>query len=165
MGRKSDYHKYGWDEKLPKIKGWARDGLSNKQIAHNIGINEKTLYVWIKKYPEFGNALKVSKEVADYEVENALHKEATGYYYTEQNVSNTGEVVEVEKYARPKVSAQKYWLNNRQKGKWSSIERKEISGPDGGPIETKSTNLENLSDEELEKLEKILEKASGDKDD
>lgn len=163
MGRPSDYYKYNWNEKIELIEGWARDGLSNEQIAHNMGINPTTLYDWQEKYNKFAKALKKSKEVADYEVENALHKEATGYYYTEENVSNTGEVVEVRKYARPKVSAQKYWLNNRQRKKWSSIDKHEISGPNGKAIKTETTKkskLKELDDNELKELKGLVKKLS-----
>ncbi len=165
MPRPSDYYKYKWNEKLDLVKGWARDGLSNKQIAHNIGIHKATLYEWANKYSDFADALKKSKEVADYEVENALHKEATGYFYKEQNVSNTGEVVEVRKYARPSVSAQKYWLNNRQRNKWNSMNKHEISGPDSGPIEFKNDDLKKLSDEELTSLERLVEKLGEEEED
>ena len=57
--------------------------MSNEQIAHNIGINQDTLYTWIKKYPEFSEALSRGKEVVDIEVENALLKRAKGYDYIE----------------------------------------------------------------------------------
>ena len=80
---KGKYHEWLKKENLIKIKGWAMDGLSNKQIAHNIGINEDTLYTWQKKYTEFAEALKKSKEVADREVENAMHKSANGYFVEE----------------------------------------------------------------------------------
>jgi hypothetical protein len=30
------------------IEGWARDGLTNEQIAHNMGIITQTLYRWKK---------------------------------------------------------------------------------------------------------------------
>lgn len=54
------------------LEGWARDGLTDEQIAHNAGITAATLYEWKKKYPEISEALKKGKEVVDFEVENAL---------------------------------------------------------------------------------------------
>ena len=62
------------DDKLILLRGWARDGLTNEQIAKNIGINPKTLYEWKNKESKISNVLKESREVADYEVENALYE-------------------------------------------------------------------------------------------
>lgn len=79
---RGSHGKYGaWiaPEGLLKIQGWARDGLSDKQIAHNIGITQTTLYEWQKRFPELSEALKKGKEVVDREVENALLKRAMGY--------------------------------------------------------------------------------------
>ncbi len=44
------YHDWITEEGLLKIEGWARDGLTDEQIAHNIGIAPSTLYEWKKKY-------------------------------------------------------------------------------------------------------------------
>ena len=57
------------EEGLLLIEGWARDGLTNDQIAHNIGIARGTLYEWQKTYPDFKDALKRG---VDRMVENAL---------------------------------------------------------------------------------------------
>lgn len=40
------------------MEGWARDGLTDEQIAQNIGITTTTLYVWKNKYSEISEALK-----------------------------------------------------------------------------------------------------------
>ena len=81
---------------LTRLEGWARDGLTDEQIAKSIGISPSTLYDWKSKYPEISKALKKGKEVVDYEVENALLKAAM-----EGN-----------------VTAQIYWLKNRKPRKW-----------------------------------------------
>ena len=118
LPRQTIYKKNGWDEKLAVIQGWARDGLTNEQIANNMGINPDTLYKYKKRYPEFDEALKKGKEVIDYEVENALLKNATGYHYTEEQVTNQGEVVQLKKYSKPQTTAQIYWLKNRKPANW-----------------------------------------------
>ena len=61
-------------DKLILLEGWARDGLTYEQIAHNMGIRRETLYDYKNKYPNISNALKKGKEVVDIEVENALLK-------------------------------------------------------------------------------------------
>lgn len=69
-----------WHSKiqLEKLEGWARDGLTDEQIAKNIGIKRPTLYAWKKDYSDIADALKRGKEVVDVEVENALLKKAIG---------------------------------------------------------------------------------------
>lgn len=95
-GRKSKYAAFVERKGLVLVEGWARDGLTDDQIAHNIGISRATYYDWKNKYPDFSDALKRSKEVADYEVENALFKKA-----------KMGD-----------VTAQIFWLKNRRPEKW-----------------------------------------------
>lgn len=70
-------------EGLLKLEGWARNGLTDEQIAQNMGITAKTLYEWKKKYSEICKTLKKGKEVIDLQVENALLKRALGYKYNE----------------------------------------------------------------------------------
>lgn len=77
------YTEWITEEGLIKIEGWARDGLTDEQIATNIGIKRPTLYDWKNKYSDISDALKRGKEVVDRQVENALFKSAVGYEYTE----------------------------------------------------------------------------------
>lgn len=110
------------------LEGWAKDGLTDEQIAKNIGIHVSTLYTWKKKYSEIDEALKKGKEVVDYEVENALFKRAIGYDYEErketQEVVN-GELkkkVEITKKHMPADSTSAiFWLKNRKPDKWQNV--------------------------------------------
>lgn len=120
------------EEGLLLIEGWARDGLTDKQISKNIGISESTLNDWKKKFPEFSESLKQSKEIADRQVENALHKTALGFYYEEDMVTNQGDVVRVKKYSKPNTTAQIFWLKNRKPANWR----------DKQEIEQTNTNIE-----------------------
>ena len=96
MAAKGKYADWITPEGLLKIEGWARDGLTDKQIAHNIGISHATLYEWKKQFPELSDTLKKSKDVVDRMVENALFKNAIE--------GNT--------------TAQIFWLKNRKPDKW-----------------------------------------------
>ena len=96
MAAKGKYADWITPEGLIKIEGWARDGLTDKQIAHNIGISHATLYEWKKQFPELSDTLKKSKDVVDRMVENALFKNAIE--------GNT--------------TAQIFWLKNRKPDKW-----------------------------------------------
>lgn len=108
--------------KLILLEGWARDGLTEEQIAHNMGIGRTTLYEWKQKEPNIANTLKKGKEVADYEVENALFKKALGYtiQINEQKVDKDGCVHDLVKdvHVPPDTTAQIFWLKNRKPKKW-----------------------------------------------
>lgn len=137
-GRRGKYEDWLTEDGLLKVQGWARDGLSNEQIAHNIGINKDTLYEWQKRFSDFSDALKKGKEVVDREVENALLKRAMGYEYTEvtqEPVENkdTGEVrmqvtKRVTKQIAPDVTAQIFWLKNRKPEEFRDKRDVELSG-------------------------------------
>lgn len=118
MARKGKYHDWITEEGLLLIEGWARDGLIDEQIAHNMGIKRQTLYEWKKRYPDISDALKKGKEVVDRQVENALLKNALGYEYEEETVTNKGDVVTIRKYQHPNTTAQIFWLKNRKPQDW-----------------------------------------------
>lgn len=78
----SKYEDWLTPENKIRLTAWARDGLSDEQIAHNMGISPRTLYLWKRKHEDFAFELKHAKDIADYAVENALYKRAMGYDYT-----------------------------------------------------------------------------------
>ena len=131
MPRKTIYKRDGWDEKLELIEGWARDGLTDEQIADNMGINVATIYRYKKKYSEFCEALKKGKEVIDYEVENALLKRALGYDYEETKATMTDKgskskrIEKTTKHAQPDTTAQIFWLKNRKPDEWRDNDNNE----------------------------------------
>ncbi len=90
------YQEWQEPDNLTLLQSWARDGLTYEQIAHNIGINAKTLYAWKNEHSKICNALKKGKEVVDFEVENALLKKAL-----------SGD-----------VGAMCFWLKNRKPAVW-----------------------------------------------
>lgn len=115
---KRKYEYWLTPEGLIKLEGWARDGLTDEQIAKNIGINRDTLYRWKKAYPDFSDALKRGKEVVDRQVENALLKRALGYTYDEVTFEGDVEVKRVRKQVVPDTTAQIFWLKNRKPEDW-----------------------------------------------
>lgn len=120
------YDEWITEDGLLKIQGWARDGLTDEQIAHNIGIARGTLYVWQNKYPDIRDALKKGKEVVDRQVENALLKRALGFEYEETKViiekddqgKDRKRQEKIIKYALPDTTAQIFWLKNRKPYEW-----------------------------------------------
>ena len=109
-------------DKLILLEGWARDGLTEEQIAKNMGISVKTLYNWKTDNLPILQALKRGKEVVDIEVENALLKRALGYTVTlkEQKVDKDGCVHDLVKdvHVPGDTTAQIFWLKNRRKQQW-----------------------------------------------
>lgn len=115
-------------DKLILLEGWARDGLTYEQIAHNMGIGLTTLKEWRQKDATISSTLKRGREVVDIEVENALLKRALGYSYkevTKEQVKNpiTGNyemmiTKEVTKEVQPDTTAQIFWLKNRKTKQW-----------------------------------------------
>ncbi len=115
-------------DKLTLIEGWARDGLTNEQIAENLGIGKTTFYKMIKEHSELSEHLKKGKEVIDYEVENALLKRALGYKYEEKTYESiynkeldiyTERLTKrVTKQVAPDTTALIFWLKNRKPKQW-----------------------------------------------
>lgn len=109
-------------EGLLKIEGWARDGLTDEQIAKNIGIRAATLYDWKNRFPDISEALKRGKEIVDRQVENALLKRALGYEYEEVKEKYEGGVLTERTVTKKEVvadtTAQIFWLKNRKPQQW-----------------------------------------------
>lgn len=138
-------------DKLILVEGWARDGLTDEQIAKNLGIGYTTLKEYKNKYPSFSATLKKGKEVVDTEVENALLKRALGYTYDEETyeelADGTSKSKVVTKHIPGDTTAQIFWLKNRKPGVWRDKTAVEHSG------EIKGNNpFAGLSTEELKKL-------------
>lgn len=102
---KTTYKDWEAEEKILLLQGWARNGLTNEQIASNMGIGITTLWEWRKKSPKIANALKIGKDEADIQVENALYKAALE--------GNTTAMI--------------FWLKNRRSKEWRDKIQQEIT--------------------------------------
>lgn len=151
-------------DRLIEVEGWARDGLTDEQIAKNLGIAYSTLREYREKYSALSAALKRGKEVVDREVENALLKKALGgkekllkpmkikqviYSDAGKKLKESEEIVMVEEEVLiiPDTTAQIFWLKNRKPDVWRDKTAVEHSG------EIKGDNpFSNLTTEELKKV-------------
>ncbi|RXM69420.1 transposase [Clostridium tetani] len=155
-------------DKLILVEGWARNGLTDEQIAKNLGIGLTTFYKYKKEHSELSEALKKGKEVIDFEVESALLKRALGYEYeevTQERVLRKDErgqpitdihgfplyemvvTKKVKKEVTPDTTAQIFWLKNRKPQEWRDKRDIEHSG------NMKVNNpFEGLTTEQLLKL-------------
>jgi len=129
--RKSD--QWLTEEGLIQLEAWARLGLSDVQIAHNMGIHPSTLYEYYQQFQDISEAIKRGKAVADYEVENALYKSATGFEYDEviyEIDRETGKQVEIKRVTKiipPSNTAQIFWLCNRKPSEWRQKQQVEVA--------------------------------------
>lgn len=155
---KGKYHDWLTAEGLLRLEGWARDGLTDEQIAENMGIRRPTLYDWKKKHPDISDTLKKGKEVVDLQVENALLKRALGYKYDEVTkelgttvdeekgfIKAMVETKRVTKEVQGDVTAQIFWLKNRRPDRWRDKQDIEHTGKLQHQVA-----LEELSDDELQ---------------
>lgn len=158
-GRKPKYEKWLQPENLILIEGWRRDGLSNEQIAKNMGIYVSTLYSWLEKYKELKEAYKKGDEVSTYEIENKLYKSAIGYDIEEMDIQETEypdgtKTITKRKHRRhvpASIAAQIFILKNRRPNKWKdkpTVEDMEEIKDDGFIDAIKASAKEDWSDEE-----------------
>ena len=164
---KSKAEKWLEPDGLLRIEGWARDGLTEEQIAKNMGVSRSTLSDYKVKYPDILRAIKNSKEVADREVENALFNKATGYTvklkkpmkvrhveYDEVSGRKIAEYerieyIEEEVHVPADTTAQIFWLKNRKPNEW----RDKVTVTD-------ESSLEKL-DELISSIDTLAKKSGG----
>jgi hypothetical protein len=147
-GRPPTYTFWLTDEGLARINEWAQLGLIGKQIAKNMGVGYGTLMEWQAKFPQIAEAIKSGRVVKDFEVENALLQRAMGYQYEEDVLepNEKGELVVVKKVIKsqaPDVTAQIFWLKNRQPERWR--DKIEIKNEHEGKIIIEMGEMEKYS--------------------
>ncbi len=159
----SKYLEWLSDEGLLKLEAFAKQGLTDAQIAKHMGVTVSTLNNYKKQYSKINEALKNGGEYVDTKIENALIKRAIGYEYTEQVMERvlnkeTGEyefvlTKEMKKEVKPDISAQVFWLKNRRPDIWK--DKQDLN------VESSSTEFSNLTDEELEQRISMLKQKLG----
>lgn len=148
-GRPTDYK----PEYAKQAEKLCRLAATDIEIADFFGVDVRTIYRWKEAHEEFCQALKTGKEIADERVERSLFARATGYEHDEVDIRVIGgEIVKtpIRKYYPPDTTAGIFWLKNRRKDQWREIKAVEVTGADGGPVETKQTlDVSNLPTEVL----------------
>jgi DNA-binding XRE family transcriptional regulator len=127
------------------VKAWARNGLTDEELATKLGIVRSTLNVWKLKYPAFADLLVKTKEIVDVTVENSSIMAATGYEYTEQQAFKVKEtiydpetgkkvrdienvvVVDLKRWQPADIKAIIWWLKNRDKENWKERQVLELN--------------------------------------
>lgn len=125
---KGKYQEWLEKDNLILIESWAREGLTDEQIASNIGIGTTTFYTWVDRFPVIRESLKKGKAPIDFEVENALLKRALGFEYEEtetvfEDVDGKPKkrIKKTIKFIPPDTSACIFWLKNRKPNHWRKM--------------------------------------------
>jgi hypothetical protein len=106
-------------------------GLTDKELASGFGIDERKIYEWDEKYPEFRQSRARGKEPADANVAERLYKRAIGYSHESVKIFMPAGAEEpvyapfTEHYP-PDTQAISWWLKNRQGKRWK--EKSEVAG-------------------------------------
>jgi len=117
------FEKWLTDEGVSLLRGWARDGLTDAEIAHNCGVNRDTLQQWRKRFSVISDALKEAKQVVDIRVVDALYRKAIGFTHEEviEDFNDAGVLTGrrvLTKQHPPDTTAIIYWLKNRMRDLW-----------------------------------------------
>lgn len=114
------------EDGLTLLRGYARRGLSEEQIANDkLHISRSTLSEWKNRFSDISDALKEGKDLPDIQVENALYEAAIG----------------------GNVTAMIFWLKNRLKSEWKD---KPVEDAQAAALETAMRALADIIDRPAE---------------
>lgn len=130
---KGKFHDWLTPDSLLIIKGWARDGLTNKEIAEKIGIHISTFCDWLNNFPELSEALKTGRQPVLVKVEDTFFdKKLQGYFVEEEITEKTvqkdsnGDVVGIidhkrinKRYIPPDTTAMIFYMKCRMPEKYN----------------------------------------------
>ncbi|CCO12067.2 putative uncharacterized protein [Carnobacterium maltaromaticum LMA28] len=160
-GRKSKYDTHV-APRLQEIEWWCREGLTEIEICKRLDVAESTFNNYKREFSELMESLKKGKEIADYQVEDALYKRAIGYEYeeetrqlTESGAFTTTKIV--TKHVSPDTGAIALWLKNRKRDSWqkhNSIDE-EFKKEQIKLAKAQTKSIENMLDEESSDTENI----------
>ncbi|MCP1651686.1 terminase [Pseudomonas nitroreducens] len=106
-------------------------GATDAEMADFFDVTISTLSLWKVKHPEFSDALKMGKEVADKRVEQALYNRALGFSHEETDIrviEGRIEMTPMIKHYPPDTTAAIFWLKNRRPDEWRDKVEQQISG-------------------------------------
>lgn len=122
------YDRWLTREGLAQITNWAANGLTDEQLAANLGIHVSTIYEWRKKPEchEITEAIKAGREMCLPNVENTFFRKAMGLEVVTETVEEfrgelrdgkpfNGTIVRrtVKKQLAPDTAALIFYLKNK----------------------------------------------------
>lgn len=96
-GRPSKYES-NVKPRFEEIKEWLKAGATDKEIAENLGVNQKVFCKYKNDFAELNELIKNGRKKVVVEIKAALYKRATGFTYTEKKVTESeknGRTVEI----------------------------------------------------------------------
>lgn len=132
-GRKSKYDPL----MTPSLaEEYAREILTDAQIAAKLGISHTTFMDWQKKYPAFSIAIKRGKEASNVALIQAMHKTAEGYYVEEEEMvvnldrdqqPKSYSKIKKRRYIPPSTTTQIFLAKNRMPEDFHDVNRHEVA--------------------------------------
>lgn len=150
---KAAYQDWLLPEGLARLTTWAREGLTDEQVAERLGIAAGTLARWEIRFPQLAGALELGRGASqpgeegspENTVEEALLNRCIGYtvplkrtyklkrveYGENGRKLKEWEELETgvdETHIPADITAQKYWLGNRLKARWRDKPEAPVDG-------------------------------------
>lgn len=120
-GRPSKVDQWLTDDGLKLLRYFKQSGMTDIQIAEKIGISERVLYSWKKKFPQIASALKNGKDFAIAEAFAALKwmfrvqtlKETTTQIWTDAEGNEHKTITVKEKEIPPDKTAAIFFMKSQ----------------------------------------------------
>ena len=126
LGRKGKYEKWLKEDSLEQLANWAAKGCTYAEMSNNMGINERTLYDWVDRFPQISQAIEKGRQMSVVAIENAFFRRALGGEVVEETIeefkgtfkngkpeNGTGTKRTVKKKLPSDVTAMVFYLKNR----------------------------------------------------
>ena len=157
---KGKYHEWITPDGLLVLKGYARDGLKDIEIAEKIGISQETFYQWIKRFSEFSEAIKKGREplntiVEDTFLETKLKPQTVIETITEKTIhrdadgnitSSTEHIRKQEHYIPADTTAMIFYLKCRMSSKYNDKLKVTLNTEKNGQL---ADLIEGLKEDDL----------------
>ena len=106
-------------------------GATNADLADFFRVAIRTVERWTVEHEDFCRAVKEAKDTADAKVERSLFQRAVGYSYDSEKIFNGKDGIvraDTREHVPPDVTAQIFWLKNRQRDRWRDKQDVEHTG-------------------------------------
>ena len=148
---KGKYAKWLEDDNLLLLKGWARDGLTDDEIAKKMGVSRSTFYAWCEKYSDISDTIKKAREPVDVILEDTAFERATKWktvrevtkerqFNREKGEFEMTVTKEVEKTIPPDTTLLIFLMKARMREKYGDKQKVEISGT----LEQEKSKLDDM---------------------
>lgn len=132
FGRKSKYDPLITPS---QAEDYAKELLTDEQIAAKLGISKPTFYEWQKKHADFLNAIKRGKAVSNEKLIEAMKKSAEGYMVEEETTiihldenkqPKSYDRIVKKRYIPPSTTTQIFLAKNRMPEDFRDVNRHEV---------------------------------------